>query len=176
MSYEFRGPGVQTAPSRQPRKERKVRQTQISAKRSSMAVVQILAGVVGAVFLLVGILGFIPGATTNFGDFGLIGPEPAAKLLGLFTVSVVHNIVHLAFGVAGLLTFRRAAAAGSFLIVGGLLYGVVLVYGLVVDRASSLNFLPINTADNWLHLGLSTGMVLLGVVGTALLRRSPARA
>ncbi|MGI9120651.1 MAG: DUF4383 domain-containing protein [Acidimicrobiales bacterium] len=141
-----------------------------------MAVVQILAGVVGAVFLLVGILGFIPGATTNFGDFGLIGPEPAAKLLGLFTVSVVHNIVHLAFGVAGLLTFRRAAAAGSFLIVGGLLYGVVLVYGLVVDRASSLNFLPINTADNWLHLGLSTGMVLLGVVGTALLRRSPARA
>ncbi len=52
---------------------------------------------------------------------------------------------------------------------------MVYVYGLWVDRASSLNFLPVNYADNWLHLGLAVGMIVLGVVGSALLRRSPAR-
>ncbi len=105
---------VQTAPSRPPRKERKAPKERTPAQRSSVTVVQTLAGVVGAVFLLVGIPGFIPGATTNFGDFGLIGPEPAAKLLGLFTVSVVHNIVHLAFGVAGSWRFAgRLPPAGT---------------------------------------------------------------
>lgn len=129
---------------------------------------------VGVAFLLIGILGFIPGATTNYDELGLIGPDSQALLLGLFTVSVVHNIVHLAFGVAGLLAAARAAASVAFLIGGGLLYGVVFVYGLFVERGSDLDILPVNDADNVLHIGLTVGMVLLGVVGAALLRRRPA--
>jgi uncharacterized membrane protein len=131
--------------------------------------------VVGAAFLLIGILGFIPGATTNYDQLSLVGPDSQALLLGLFQVSVVHNIVHLAFGVAGLLAAARASASVGFLVGGGLLYGVVFVYGLLVEQGSDLDLLPVNDADNILHLGLTIGMVLLGVVGAALLRRSPAR-
>jgi len=58
------------------------------------------------VFLLVGILGIIPGITTNHDSLGAAGHESGALLLGVFQVSVFHNIVHLLFGMAGLLVAR----------------------------------------------------------------------
>ena len=70
-----------------------------TAERSA---VQKAAFVVGAVFLVVGILGFIPGITTNYGDMTFAGHDSQAKLLGIFQVSILHNIVHLLFGIAGL--------------------------------------------------------------------------
>jgi len=57
---------------------------------------------VGAVFLLVGLLGFIPGITTNLDQLEFAGHHSDAKLLGAFEVSILHNIVHLLFGVAGI--------------------------------------------------------------------------
>lgn len=57
---------------------------------------------VGAVFLLAGILGFIAGITTNTEHLGMAGHHSGSMLLGIFQVSVLHNIVHLLFGVAGL--------------------------------------------------------------------------
>src|SRR3712207_2099398 len=57
---------------------------------------------VGAVFLLVGVLGFIPGITSNYDAMEFAGHESGAELLGIFQVSILHNIVHLLFGVAGL--------------------------------------------------------------------------
>lgn len=131
------------------------------------------AFVIGATFVLVGVLGFVPGIVRMFGDLTLKGPESDAQLLGLFDVSVVHNIVHLLFGV-GLLASRRAAWAVRYLLIGGIAYAAVFVYGLfVVNSTSSINFLPINTADNVLHLGLSVTMIALGVIGAAALRRDP---
>jgi Domain of unknown function (DUF4383) len=73
--------------------------------------VQKAAAIVGVVFLLVGVLGFIPGITTNFGDLSFAGHNSAARLLGLFQVSILHNIVHLLFGIAGLVMARTAAQA-----------------------------------------------------------------
>ena len=67
---------------------------------------QLASQVVGAVFLLVGILGFIPGITTNYASLGLAGHMSEAMLLGVFQVSILHNIVHLLFGVAGILLAR----------------------------------------------------------------------
>ncbi|MDQ3462973.1 MAG: DUF4383 domain-containing protein [Actinomycetota bacterium] len=133
------------------------------------------AALVGAAFLLIGILGFVPGVTTNYDGLGFVGPDSQALLLGLFSVSVVHNIIHLSFGVAGLLAAARASASVAFLIVGRVLYGVVFVYGLIVERGSDLDILPVNDADNILHIGLTLGMILLGVVGAALLRRGSTR-
>ncbi|HLU55757.1 MAG TPA: DUF4383 domain-containing protein [Pseudonocardia sp.] len=125
--------------------------------------VQLAALVVGVVFLLVGVLGFIPGITTNFDSLTFAGHQSEALLLGLFQVSVLHNIVHLLFGVAGLAMSRTAAGARTFLIYGGVVYAVLWVYGLVVDPTSAANFVPLNTADNWLHLLLAVGMIGLGV-------------
>ena len=134
--------------------------------------VRLAAQVLGAVFLLIGILGFIPGITTNYGDMYIAGHESNAKLLGLFQVSVLHNIVHLAFGVAGLAMGRTVAGARTFLVGGGAIYLVIWLYGLVVDQNSGANFVPFNTADNWLHLVLGVGMIALGVT---LTRQSAAR-
>lgn len=130
--------------------------------------------VVGAVFLLVGILGFIPGITTDYGDMKFAGHESDAMLLGIFQVSILHNLVHLAFGVAGVLMARTASLARSFLVGGGVIYLVLWVYGLVIDHESSANFVPVNTADDWLHFGLGVGMIALGLLlsrGTAVTNR-----
>ena len=120
---------------------------------------QKVALAMGAVFLLVGVLGFIPGVTTQYDTFGVAGHSSMALLLGLFMVSVLHNLVHLLFGVVGILAARTYAAARGYLLYGGVIYLVLWVYGLVIDRDSSANFVPVNTADNWLHLGLAIVMI-----------------
>ena len=120
--------------------------------------------VVGAVFVLVGILGFIPGITTHFGDMGFAGHDSDAMLLGVFQVSILHNIVHLLFGVVGLAAARNAVNARRYLIVGGVIYLVLWIYGLLVSQNSDANFVPLNTADDWLHFVLGVGMIVLGFV------------
>ena len=121
------------------------------------------AGAVGAVFLLVGILGFIPGVTTDYSTMQFASHESDAKLLGIFEVSVLHNIVHLLFGVAGLAMARSWDGARAYLVGGGAVYLVLWIYGLVIDHDSAANFVPVNTADDWLHLFLGIGMVGLGL-------------
>ncbi len=123
------------------------------------------AAAVGAVFLLVGVLGFIPGITTGlYDDFELFGHEGNAKLLGIFEVSALHNIVHLLFGIAGLAMAKTAAGAKTFLLGGGVIYIVLWIYGLLIDKTSAANFVPLNTADDWLHLVLGLGMLALGLL------------
>lgn len=134
------------------------------ARPTTRTPVQIAAFLVGAVFLLVGVLGFVPGITTDYDMLSFAGHHSEAKLLGLFNVSVLHNIVHLAFGIAGVMLARTIGAARIFLIGGGLIYAVLWLYGLVIDQDSPANFVPVNTADNWLHFGLAVGMILLGTV------------
>ena len=125
--------------------------------------VQLAALIVGVVFLAVGILGFIPGVTTNYSELSFAGHDSGAMLLGIFAVSVLHNIVHLAFGVAGVAMARTFNAARLYLIGGGAIYAVLWIYGLIIDLNSAANFVPVNTADNWLHFGLAVGMIGLGI-------------
>ncbi|MCQ3965768.1 DUF4383 domain-containing protein, partial [Klebsiella pneumoniae] len=82
----------------------------------------------------------------------------------LFDVSVLHNIVHLLFGVAGLALARTWSGARGFLIGGGVIYLVLTVYGWLVDRHDQANFVPLDVADNWLHLVLGVGMIALGLL------------
>ena len=131
------------------------------------------ATVVGAVFLLVGILGFVPGITTGlYDDLKFAGHESDAELLGIFEVSVLHNIVHLLFGVAGLAMARKADTARTYLIGGGVIYFILFLYGLFVGDESSANFVPVNAADDWLHLLLAIGMVALGLAASRGTRRT----
>jgi hypothetical protein len=126
--------------------------------------IQIAALLVGAVFLIVGIAGFIPGITTNVGDMKFAGHESPSELLGLFQVSILHNIVHLAIGIIGLVAAATWEGARLYLVGGGAIYLALAVYGWIVDRTSDANFVPMNNADNVLHVLLGGGMILLGVL------------
>jgi hypothetical protein len=122
------------------------------------------ARLVGIVFLAVGILGFIPGITTNYGDMSFAGHNSDAELLGIFQVSILHNLVHLAFGIAGLVLSRTWDGARLFLVGGGIVYLLLGIYDALVKQESSANFLPTNNADAWLHIVLGLGMLALGLL------------
>jgi hypothetical protein len=121
------------------------------------------AMVVGATFLLVGVLGFVPGITQHYSDLSFAGHDSDATLLGLFQVSILHNIVHVLFGVAGLAMARMPRTAQAYLVGGGAIYLMLWAYGMVIDKESGANFVPVNTADNWLHFLLGAGMIGLGL-------------
>lgn len=129
-----------------------------------MKPVQSAAGFVGAVFLLAGVLGFIPGITSHYDRLSFAGHESGALLLGLFAVSILHNIVHLLFGVVGFILARTERGSVMFLVVGGAIYLVLWLYGLLIDLDTTANFVPVNDADNWLHFGLGVGMLGLGLI------------
>ncbi|MFE0456304.1 DUF4383 domain-containing protein [Streptomyces sp. NPDC058914] len=131
---------------------------------SARAPVQQAAQVVGLVFLLVGVLGFIPGITTHYDEMQFASHHSEALLLGIFQVSILHNIVHLLFGIAGLAMARGLASARTFLIGGGAVYLVLWLYGLIVEKDTGANFVPMNSADDWLHFALGVGMIALGVM------------
>lgn len=118
----------------------------------------------GIIFLIVGIAGFIPGLTTRIGDLSFAGHGSGAMLLGLFQVSVLHNIVHLLYGIVGLIAARTRRGARNYLVWGGVIYLVLWLYGLIFQGNTGGNFVPINAADNYLHLFLGVVMILLGLL------------
>jgi hypothetical protein len=116
---------------------------------------QWLALAVGAVFLLVGIAGFL---VTGFDGF--MEHDDDRTLLG-FAVNPLHNIVHLLIGLLGVTLWVRPGGARTFgwlLVIG---YGAAFVYGLMAVDDPDINVLNLNWADNWLHLASAVlGLVI----------------
>jgi hypothetical protein len=119
----------------------------------------------GVVFLLVTLVGFIPGITTNYDDLTRFDGE-GAKIFGIFGTNILENIVHLLYGIAGLAAASSWAASKSYFIFGGVVYLVVWLYGLLggSEEDSSANFLGLNSAADWLHFVLGVTMIAVGVV------------
>ena len=88
--------------------------------------------------------------------------ESKAELLGLFQVSILHNLVHALFGVAGLIAAKSWAASKNYFIWGGVVYLILWIYGLIIDDDSKANFIPVNVNDNWLHFVLGVAMIAAG--------------
>src|SRR3954447_25459932 len=109
--------------------------------RNDRSTLQTATLLFGVVFLLVGILGFIPGITTHYSDMSFAGSDSGAKLLGIFQVSVLHNIVHLLFGIAGLGLARTFEGARAFLIGGGAVYLALWLLGII----GAADWVPTNT-------------------------------
>ena len=160
---EQKGSRDQASSSIDPGSEDVKRGRRVAREQASW--VRMAAAAVGVAFLVAGVAGFIPGITTNLDGLEFAGHESGAELLGVFQVSILHNVVHLIFGVAGLALARSATNATLYLTFGGAIYLVLWFYGLVIDQHGSGNFVPLNDADNWLHLGLGAAMLLLGLIG-----------
>ncbi len=121
-----------------------------------MTLAQRFAQVFGAIYLLVGILGFIPPLlTTKAGaivpPLGL--PVFAGFLITLFAVNWLHSLAHILIGVAGLATFRNPATASTYALAIGVVYALLFLLGLFGGPWGALGVLvPLNTLDNILHL------------------------
>ena len=100
-----------------------------------------LANIFGIVFLAVGILGYIPGITTD------------SHLLGIFHVNGMHNIVHILSGIIALWAgMTSAKAAKMYCQIFGIVYALVAVLGFMVGDGLILGLIANNSADNWLHV------------------------
>ncbi len=122
-----------------------------------------LAGLFGMAFVAVGVAGFVPGVVDHYEQLGWWKNGSGAQLLGVFQVSILHNLVHIGLGTLGLLMARTTATARVYLSVGGAAYLALGVYGLLIDRAGDANVVPVDRADNWLHLGLGVAMIYAGL-------------
>lgn len=130
-----------------------------------MSLAQRFAQIFGLIYLLVGILGFIPvpPILDSPGTVqGLLAPFQPFNgfLLGLFAVNWLHNVVHIAIGVAGLASYRSAAGARSYAIGVGVLYLLLFVIGLILPTVFGL--VPLfGVGDLGLHL--VSGAVALAI-------------
>lgn len=121
--------------------------------------IQKVAALFGAVFIAVAILGFIaPGGMAMNADM-----TTSAKLLGMFPVNLLHNIVHLLFGIWGLAASRSWSGSKSFLQIGGIIYALLTILGFVAP--TGFGMVPLGGADIWLHCVVA--IVLLGIGYTA---------
>jgi hypothetical protein len=124
---------------------------------------QKVAQLFGIVFVLVGVLGFVPIAMIG-GSMDM----STGMLLGLFPVNVLHNIVHVLFGVWGIMAAKSAEGATMYCKVGGVIYLALGILGFTTFIPGTL--VPLGGYDTYLHLVLGAVLAYFGFAG------APARA
>ena len=123
-----------------------------------MTTVQRVAQIFGVVFVLVALAGFYTGGMNMEAD-----PATAPAIFDMFPVNLVHNIVHLLFGIWGLAASRSWSGAKQYAQIAGVLYLALAGLGFVAP--DGFGFVPLGGNDIWLHLAL--GAILAGVGFTA---------
>lgn len=118
----------------------------------------------GVVFAIVGIAGFIPFLVTPYGmaDPDLAVNASAGKLFGLFPVNVLHNLVHLAFGIWGIAAWRSLSASRLYARCVAIVYAIFVVMGLFPVLQTTFGLVPLHGHDIWLHLVLAGGAAYFG--------------
>lgn len=120
----------------------------------------------GVVFLIVGIAGlFVPGGTSMEADM-----DTAGRLFGLFPVNVLHNLVHLAFGLWGILASRKLTSSRSYGKIGAGIYAALVVLAFV--DPTTFGLVPIGSHDIWLHAVLAAGLAVIGFAAAETAERT----
>jgi Domain of unknown function (DUF4383) len=123
--------------------------------------------VLGIIFLLVGIAGFVPGL--------LQSPEHAAdvqitqsfgRLLGLFPVNALHNVVHIIFGIWGIAAYRSYTGARGYSKAVAVIYAVLTVMGIIPGLNTTFGLIPLYGHDIWLHAVIAIAAAYFGFVAT----------
>ena len=125
---------------------------------------RLFALVFGIVFLLAGASGFIP---------GLLHPVPAGAppltvatgygfVVGLLPVNILHNLVHVLFGILGVAAYAGVFAPRMYAQIVAVSYGLLVVLGLLPATNTLFGLVPIYGADVWLHLALGAVAAYFG--------------
>ena len=122
---------------------------------------QIFAYLAGAVLVLVGIVGFIADSSFNTGS-----SIDGDKLLGIFEINGIHNLVHIGSGLLLLAVAPKRATAKTGVLAFAVIYGIVTVIGLI-DGETVLGLIPVNAADNILHIALTAAALLAAFASRA---------
>ena len=127
----------------------------------------------GLAYMLVGALGFQPGITQPpaAGSPDLVVDSGYGYLLGLFPINLLHNLVHLAVGIAGLAAYRSRGGAPAFARGLAIFYGLLAVMGLIPALNTTLGLIPIFGHDIWLHALTALLAAYVGFAAPAAVRR-----
>lgn len=132
-----------------------------------MTTVQRVAQIFGAVFILVAIIGFVTSGSSMDASM-----ETAPRIFGLFPVNLLHNVVHLLFGIWGLAASRSFAASRSYARIGGVAYLLLAVLGVVAPEGFGL--VPLGSHDVWLHALLGIALAAAGFAARDTVAPAPA--
>jgi hypothetical protein len=127
---------------------------------------QRVAQIFGIVFLIIGIAGFFVTGTSMDASM-----DTAPRLLGIFPVNALHNLVHMAFGIWGLLAARSFSSARTYAQIGGVIYLVLAALGLIAPTTFGL--IPIGGNDVWLHALLGIVLAAVGFSARSEMAESP---
>jgi hypothetical protein len=127
-------------------------------------VARVFALIFGAIYVIVGVIGFIRPLTDAPAD-GII-VTGTANLLGIFAVNWLHNLVHILVGVLGLAAAARTPSARTYAQVIGIAYAALFVIGLFT--ADFLGILPLNMPDTILHLVSAVVALIVGFTAVGL--------
>lgn len=131
--------------------------------------------ILGIAFLVVGVLGFVPRLVTMpEGQPSLLVEAGHGNLFGLFPVNVIHNLVHLAFGVWGVVVWRSFAGARIFARSTAVTYAVLTVMGLIPTLDTVFGLLPLHGHDIWLHVAIAAISGYFGYAPVASVENSGA--
>ncbi|ADV66343.1 DUF4383 domain-containing protein [Deinococcus maricopensis] len=134
--------------------------------------VRTFALIIGIIYLLVGIMGFIPSLVSAPTGPDLVVHANHGRLLGLFPVNLTHNLVHLAIGVWALAASRSFSGSVGFARGLTVLYGLLAIMGLIPGLNTMFGLAPLHGNDVWLHAGPAAVAAYFGWV--AARRDAPA--
>lgn len=118
----------------------------------------------GIIYLLVGVMGLIPGLITPENHPGVTMNVLDGNLLGIFPVNIVHTLVHLVIGLWGIIAYRTFSSARNFSISAGILFMVLFVMGLIPGLNVLFGLAPLYGADIWLHLLSGIAALAVGLM------------
>lgn len=126
-----------------------------------------MAMIFGIVFLVIGAGGFIPGLTAmdhagHSADADVTMRSMFGYELGLFPVNVLHNIVHILFGIWGLMASRSLGGSRGYFRAVAIVYAVLTVMGLVDGLNTTFGLIPLYGNDVWLHALLAVVAAYFG--------------
>lgn len=107
--------------------------------------------IIGIVYLLVGIMGFVPGLLHETVHSGVTVNSFEGDLLGIFPVNVLHSLVHLVVGALGVASYRSFAGSRTFARGLAIFYGLLAIMGLIPGLNTTFGLIPISGNDIWLH-------------------------